>query len=116
MRPSLLNRRISIQANKSVEDPLYGVQPAQWVGVASVWAEIQDVLPSKSESIIEGALVSYRRTRIRIRYRAGIDSTMRIIETGGLGRVWQIIGGPAVVGNRKGIELLCEEYSIKEDL
>lgn len=110
----LLNNRVEIQSLQQVEDPLYGPQPAEWHTVASVWAEIQDVLPSKSESVVEGALVSYRRTRIRFRYRKGVDAVMRIQEKGGEGRIWQIVGGPAILGNRQGMELLCEEYSIEE--
>lgn len=109
-----LNSRIAIQSKQEVDDPIYGPQPADWATVATVWANVQDALPSKSESVIEGAVVSYNRTRIRIRYRKGIDATMRIVEQGGLERVWHIVGGPAVLGNREGIEVLCEEYSTEE--
>lgn len=109
-----LNSRIVIQSKQEVDDPIYGPQPADWVTVATVWANVQDALPSKSEAVVEGAIVSYSRTRIRIRYRKDIDATMRIVEQGGLGRVWHIVGGPAVLGNREGIEVLCEEYSTED--
>lgn len=109
-----LNRRLLIQSRQVVDDPIYGPQPADWATVATVWAEVQDALPSKSEAVVEGAVVSYNRTRIRIRYRKGIDATLRIVEQGGLGRVWHIVGGPAILGNREGIEVLCEEYSTEE--
>lgn len=109
-----LNRRLLIQSKQEVNDPVYGAQFTDWVEVTKVWAEVQDALPSHSESVIEGAVVSYNRTRIRFRYRKGIDATMRIVEQGGLGRVWHIVGGPAVIGNREGIEVLCEEYSTEE--
>lgn len=114
MRAGRLNRRIAIQFKEEVIDPIYGPQPADWATVATVWANVQDALPSKSETVIEGAVVSYNRTRIRIRYRKDIDATMRIVEQGGLERVWHIVGGPAIIGNREGIEVLCEEYSTEE--
>lgn len=106
-----LNRRITIQALQVVEDPAYGPQPAAWVEMATVWAEIQDALPSKSESVQQGLVISYSRTRIRMRYRAGITSAMRVVEVGGAARTFNIVGGPSILGNRKGIELMCEAYS-----
>lgn len=112
MKAGKLNRRIELQSKQEVVDPIYGPQPVGWVTVATIWAEIQDALPSKSETVIEGALVAHRRTRIRTRYRKDIDASMRIVEKGGLGRIWRIVGGPAVIGNREGIEVLAEDYSI----
>jgi len=112
MRAGKLRDRITIQAHQETNDPIYGPQPAGWVDVATVWAEVQDVLPSKQESIREGMAVATNRTRIRMRYRAGVTSAMRIVELGGMQRTLQIVGGPAVLGNREGIELLCEGYSV----
>lgn len=111
MRAGQLNRRITIQSLQEIDDPDYGPQPADWADVATVWAEVQDVLPSKSESVKEGLAVAYNRTRIRIRYREGVTSSMRIVEKGGMKRTLQIVGGPAVIGNREGIEVLCEEWT-----
>ena len=111
MRAGQLNRRITIQAHQSVDDPVYGPQPAGWVDMVTVWAEVQDALPSKSESLKDGLVVAYNRTRVRIRYRSGITADMRIVELGGLQRTLQIVGGPAILGNKVGIEMLCEEYS-----
>lgn len=111
MRAGKLNRRIKLQALQETDHPLYGPQPAQWVDVATIWAEVQDVLPSKSEAAKGGLAVAYNRTRVRFRYRTGITSAMRIVELSGLQRTLQIVGGPAILGNREGIELLCEEYS-----
>lgn len=111
MRAGKLNRRVTIQAKQEVDDPIYGPQPADWTDVVTVWAEVQDVLPSKSESVKEGLAVAYNRTRIRMRYREGVTSAMRIVELGGMKRTLQIVGGPAILGNREGIEVLCEEYS-----
>lgn len=111
MRAGKLNRRVKIQAYTEVDDPIYGPQPAGWADVATVWAEVQDVLPSKSESVKEGLAVAYNRTRIRMRYREGVTSAMRIVELGGMKRTLQIVGGPAILGNREGLELLCEEHS-----
>lgn len=111
MRAGRLRDRVAIQAHEEIDDPIYGPQPADWSTVATVWAEVQDVLPSKSESVKEGLAVAYNRTRIRMRYREGVTSAMRIVELGGMKRTLQIVGGPAILGNREGLELLCEEHS-----
>jgi head-tail adaptor len=113
MRAGTLRNRITIEANVLVDDPDYGPQPGTWQPIASrIPAEVQDVLPSKSERVTQGIRVATQPARIRIRYRAGITSDMRVIVHGPTDRTMQIVGGPAVLGRREGLEMVCEEYSI----
>ena len=113
MRAGTLRDRITIEANISVDDPDYGPQPGAWTPIASrIAAEVQDVLPSKSERVTQGIRVATRPARIRIRYRTGITSDMRVIVHGETDRTMQIVGGPAVLGRREGLEMVCEEYSV----
>lgn len=106
-----LDRRITIQQRSTTQDATYGTEVVTWTTLATVWAEIQDVMPSRDESLLNDALeVSKRRTRIRIRWRNDVDSSMRVLVTYPKARTLQIIGGPADIGGRRNyMELMCEE-------
>ncbi len=83
---------------------------ATWQEVVTVYAEVQDVLPSRAERVAEGVNIARRPCRVRIRYRRDIafDSSMRIVFGD---RVMEIISGPAVLGNRERFEFVAEDLS-----
>lgn len=113
MEAGKYRHRITIEQIVAIVDPDYGPQPGDWTAVVTrIAAEIQDVLPSRSERVTQGMQVATRPTRIRFRYMRGITSAMRVIIHDETDRVLQIVGGPAVLGNREDIELICEEYSV----
>lgn len=107
--------RITIQVSTLVDEGGgYGPTTPGWAtfnGAARIAAEIQDQLPSKSESAADGIRISARPARVRIGYRAGITSDMRILIHGATDRVAKITAGPAEIGRRQGIEFMVEEYS-----
>lgn len=110
--PGTLRDRITIEGEVIINDPDYGPTPGGWGVIASrIAANVQDTLPSRSEAVKQGIAIAANQTRIRFRYRTDIDSSMRVTIHGPKDRVMQIIGGPAVLGNRAGIEILCEDYS-----
>lgn len=111
MRAGALDRRIRIESKTVVQDPDYGTETITWATFATVWANVQDVLPSKSEGQSSGILIAERPARVRIRYLAGITSDMRVVELDRDNRVMKIIAGPAELGRREGIELMVAEYS-----
>ena len=51
------------------------------------------------------------QTRVRLRYRSDIDSTMRVTVHGDSDVVYQIVGGPAMIGRKELTELVLERYS-----
>lgn len=74
--------------------------------------EVQDILPSRSESVKQGLAVARNQTRIRMRWRADIDSAMRFTLHGDSDVVYQIIAGPVEIGGRKDrIEFIGERVS-----
>lgn len=104
-----LDKRITLDRRVTTQDATYGAAVESWAVFATCWAEVQDVLPSRSESVRQGLAQARSQTRIRIRYRAGVDSSMRVRFDG---RTLQIIGGPAEIGGRKEyLELVCEAYT-----
>ena len=77
-----LDSRITIQKKAVTLDAEYGTEVIAWATLATLWANVQDALPSRSESILGGSIeVSNLPTRIRIRWRSDVDSSMRIIVT-----------------------------------
>lgn len=101
-----------------------GAGSGSWAPVCECWAEVQDVLPSntdRDEKLASGISTTSRTSRVRMSYRSGINSDMRIL----IGRnVWdeqgeaawrtdrtmQIITEPAEMGRRDGLEFMVEDY------
>lgn len=106
-----LDRRCRIERKLVTIDPTYGTENVTWVTHAVVWCNMQDVLPSRDESLRNGIIVGKTQSRLRMRYRGDIDSTMRIVIMRPTESVWNIIGGPAEIGVRDGIELMCEKVT-----
>jgi SPP1 family predicted phage head-tail adaptor len=112
MRGSQLDKRITIEQKSVTQDPNYGTEVITWATLASrIPANVQDALPSKSESVANGIRIATQPARIRIRYRASITSDMRVTIHGATDRVCQIVGGPAEIGRREWLEMVVEAYS-----
>ena len=102
------DRRIRIELKSVGVDPRLGSSVATWSLWAVVWAEIQDELPSRSETIKTGLALSTKRARVRIRHRRDLDSSMRVIFDG---RIYQIISELAEINHRNHIEFMIETAS-----
>ena len=103
-----LDRRVEIQGKVSTPDDTYGTKKTSWLTTATLWANVQDQLPSRDEGIINGTKeLALSRVRVRIRWKSGITTANRF-KLGS--RVLNIIGGPAEIGGRKAfMEFMCEE-------
>jgi len=115
VRAGQLDRQILVERKSVTQDPNYGTELVTWVPLASerFWAQVQDAIPSRAESVTQGLSVARNQVRVRMRYRADIDSSMRITVYGdGTSEVLQIVGGPAAINGRKQfIEMVCERIS-----
>lgn len=112
MRAGAFDRRITIVKNGEVDGD-YGPQPGgpDILVAARIPAQVLDNLPSQSESVDGGLRMANRPARVRMRYRQGITSDMRVIVHGETDRMYEISGGPAEIGRREMIELTIREYS-----
>lgn len=106
-----LRDRIRIDQRSVTQHADYGTQVVTWAELATVWAEVQDQLPSRSESIGPDLVLARGPVRVRMRYRADLTSAMRVVELGGRQRTFKIVSPPATLGNREGTEVMCEEFS-----
>lgn len=116
------DREITVEQKSVTQDATYGTEVIEWVPLVAVpgspvvaerfAANVQDALPSRSESVVQGLAMARNQTRIRIRWRADIDSSMRIILHGDTDTYYQIVGGPAEIGGRKvALEMMCEKFT-----
>jgi head-tail adaptor len=103
--------RSRVRIERPVPDTsLDGAGSGSWALLDTVWAEVQDMLPSRiyAERQTEGINLATRPTRVRIRYRTDVTSDMRFVIGA---RVMQIVSGPAEIGWREGLEFLVEDYN-----
>lgn len=106
IRAGRLNRRIQIE--RPIADTSFdGAGSGSWEPVVVVWAEVQDIQPSRGERLADGFSMATRPSRVRMRYREGITPDMRFVMGA---RVMQIIAGPAEIGRAEGLEFMVEEY------
>lgn len=103
-----LNRRCRVEYPVKTQDSVYGSDVTTWTLLAVIWCNIQDELPSKSESNQNGVVINTKRSRFRARYRTDIDSSMRIICDG---VTYNIVSAFADIGNKKYIEAMIEVYT-----
>lgn len=87
---------------------LDGAGSGTWELVAEVWANVQDMLPSRGERLANGINVAARPARVRMRYRTDVDASMRLVMGD---RIMQIVSAPAELGRRDGLEVMVEDYS-----
>lgn len=82
MKAGRLRHRISIQQKGESQDLSTGEMLVDsWVDFAKVWAAIEPL--SARDVLAAQAVQSAATTRFVIRYRVGIDPTMRIVHRGG---------------------------------
>ncbi len=111
MKIGKLDKRIEVQTRSAATAGAHGGKNYTWATTDTIWANIQDQIPSRAEAVVAGAKeVSINRTRIRIRWRDDVDSTARFKLLLPVERIFQIVGGPAEIGGRKAyLEYICEE-------
>lgn len=90
------------------QDPTFGGDITEWRPLGTAWMEVQDVPPSRAESVKLGLTVAINRTRVRYNYRTDVTSAMRIRISGPVERVLQIVAGPAVLAEKEYCEVMCE--------
>lgn len=115
-----LDRLVEVQYKSTTLDPVHGTPVDAWLPLVlsadsppvavHLPAQIQDALPSRSESVTQGLATARNQTRIRLRWRDDIDSSMRVVDVE-TDVIYQIIGGPAMLGRREFLEIQCERYS-----
>lgn len=115
MNIGTLDQRIRLEVKSVAVDPDYGTQTITWTTFATVWANVQDVLPSRAEKEGGGVRIENKPARIRMRYLAGVTSDMRVILLDRGNRELRIVSGPAELGRKEAIEVMAEESTTQGD-
>ena len=111
MNIGFLNTRCRIERKVVTPDSVYGTDVITWTLLGVRWCSVQDVLPSRSEKVSQGMEVALNGTRLRLNYCTDIDSSMRIIINRPSPTIYQIISGPAILGDKDGVECMIEKVS-----
>lgn len=100
MRAGDLRHRVTLQKQVTAQDQQTGAMlPPTWVDFATVWASVE-ALSARDLIAAQGAQ-SEVVARIVIRYRPGVDATMRALHRG---RIYNIHG--ALPDAKSGLEYL----------
>ena len=102
---SQLDRRVTLQQPVITRDADFGAELRTWADVATVWARISE--DTASEAVQAEERVLTRLISVRMRYRADISTTWRLIYGARLFR----IDGSLEVGRRRFMDISCVEYS-----
>lgn len=106
MKAGKLDTRITILQQIATRDPEFNERVNSWIPFHTCWAQVTDLLPSRADRVEDGISLANRPARIRMRWKEGITTAMRVqIGT----RLLRIISGPAMLGRREGLELVAEE-------
>lgn len=117
--PGDLDKRVRIERpvpNTSLD----GAGSGSWVLVDTVWAQVQDELPSKGERVQSGINLASRPARVRMRWRSDVNASMRVVHGATINegnvdytgaRIMEIVTTPAELGRRKGLEFMVTDYS-----
>lgn len=82
----------------------YGAFVTTWQDIATVWAEIKPI--SGREYFSAQQVQSEVTTQIWIRYRDGIEPTMRVAHKG---KLYEIVSVLNYQGLNKALQLMCKE-------
>lgn len=107
--PGQLDRQVTLQQRSIARDPAFGAEVVTWSDLATVWARVVEssTPPPSGRGQAERVDAYVRPTKVYIRWRADVDTTMRLSYGGELLK----IDGTAELGRRQWLEMACAEWS-----
>ncbi len=109
MDASALDRRITFQERTATQNSATGAYTYAWADIGTsptVWAKV--VEETRAEKIEAEVALASQPCVIFIRYRSDITAAMRVVYGS---RTMRIAAGPAEVGRREWLKLVCENLS-----
>lgn len=110
MRAGTLRYRVSLQRPVVLKNDVGEVIVDSWSEIAKVWAAIEPI--KGSEYLTSSEFRSQVLTRIRIRWRADVDATVRVVTDDGT--VYSIDAAMPVKGLTRELHLMCSSGVITE--
>ena len=107
MQAGHLYEVITIQQKQVVRDPDFGSEQITWVSFAlNIRANCQDL--GGAEAIRQGLRVGDRNVSVTIRWRPGVTTDMRILQSDA--RIFNIVN-TIELPRKRGLQMLCAEYT-----
>lgn len=106
-----LRHKCLIERKSVTQDSQFGTEIVTWVTVAETRCSIEDVPPSRAETVANNLAASSQRSIVQMRFRTDVDSSMRFTVNRPASVTYQIIAGPAEIGIREGVEFSVERYT-----
>ena len=100
-----LRDRITIQRKTGGKDAWGTPLPEAWVDFHSLWASVRH--QSGAESIRSGADTSVVKASIRVRWRADLDASMRVLHLGMTYDIEAVLPG----AKREYVDLVCKRVT-----
>lgn len=105
--PGRFKDRVTILQPGRASSAKYGSSTVTFSELATVWAEVRDMLPSRAERISEGLEITRRPCRVRMRWRDDVREDMRLRFRGRDLRIVAL----AEIGRREVLEVVAEQLS-----
>ncbi len=104
-----LDHQVTIQQRSVARDPAFGAEVPTWSDLATVWAKVLEssTPPPSNRGQPERVDAYVRPTKVYIRWRSDVDTTMRLSHNGQLLK----IDGTAEINRRQWLEMACAEWS-----
>lgn len=110
MKAGIRDVEVTIQYPVTTRDPEFNEATETWHTLATVWADVLDMLPSHGERLAVGVNIANQPARVRMLFRDDVTPAMRLKFRG---KYWRIVGGPSEFGFREGIEMLVETSTLE---
>lgn len=109
--PFKCDEKVSIEHDIGATEDEYGTKIPDWQPLlARYWANVQDELPSRAESVDNGLKSSTQKSRLRMQGAGNVTGKMRAVLHSRGGKVMQIVSGPAMLDDRVHYEFRLEAY------
>lgn len=108
MQAGRLDRRVTVLQYVTTRNSTFRTDTKSWLPLQTVWAEVQDMLPSRGDRLAEGVDIARKPCRVRIRYNQEVTGDMRLDIDG---QQYRIISGPVELGRREAMEMLAEHVT-----
>jgi len=108
MKRSTLNTVCRVEQKTLTKDS-YGSPVESWSLLGVRYCALQDVLPSRSESAQGGLMTAIGQTRLRMNYCTDIDTSMRVVINRPARTIFNIVSGPAILGDKDEVEFMIEK-------
>lgn len=103
-----LDRQVTILVRTVAAEDVYGTDAGTFAPFVTLPAQIIEAAPSRADHLGKDIVLAHLPATVRIRWRGDIAPEHRVSIDG---QEMRIVGGPAMIGRRVGLELMVERVT-----